>query len=122
MKELITLPQVGISNAGLEDCSAIACTYLILFGQATRCVEFKPDFSASWPHMLSHSPFSDQSDKGSRAVVVAQLVERLLLTPEVHGSNQITGKFYIKHLFTVNTIENAKITKKRPGMAHFLKL
>ena len=53
------------------------------------------------------------------AVVVARLVERLLLTPEVHGSNQFTGKFYIKHLFTVNTIENAKITKKRPGMAHF---
>ena len=92
MKELITLPQVGIGNAGLEECSAIACTYLILFGQATRCVEFKPDFSASWPHMLSHSPFSDQSDKGSRAVVVAQLVERSLPISEDHGSNPVIGK------------------------------
>ena len=28
------------------------------------------------------------------AVVVAQLVERLLLTPEIHGSNPLIGKFY----------------------------
>ena len=28
----------------------------------------------------------------SRAIVVAQLVERLLPTPEVHGSNPVIGK------------------------------
>ena len=28
------------------------------------------------------------------------------------------GKYYIKHLFTVNSIEKTKIKKKRPGMAH----
>ena len=36
------------------------------------------------------------------AVVVAQLVEHSLLTPEVRGSNPVIGKFYIKHLFTFN--------------------
>ena len=28
-------------------------------------------------------------------VVVAQLVEQLLLTPEIHGSNPVIGKFYL---------------------------
>ena len=54
----------------------------------------------------------------SRAVLVAQLVERSLLIPEVHGSNPVIGKIYIEHLFTVNSIEKTKIKKKRPGMAH----
>ena len=39
------------------------------------------------------------------AVVVAQLVERLLPIPEVHGSNPVISKnlhVYIEHLFTVN--------------------
>ena len=39
------------------------------------------------------------------AVVVAQLVERSLLIPEVCGSNPVIGKnllIYIEHLFTVN--------------------
>ena len=31
------------------------------------------------------------------AVVVAQLVERLLPIPEVHGSNPVIGKIYIEH-------------------------
>ena len=40
------------------------------------------------------------------AVVVAQLVERLLPIPEVRGSNPVIGKnlFYIEHLFTVNCV------------------
>ena len=45
------------------------------------------------------------------AVVVAQLVERLLPIPEVRGSNPVISKKYIEHwLSTVLT--------KRPGMAH----
>ena len=28
-------------------------------------------------------------------MVVAQLVERLLLTPEIHSSNPVIGKFYL---------------------------
>ena len=43
------------------------------------------------------------------AVVVAQLVERLLPIPEVHSSNPVIGKnlfiyIYIEHLLTVNCV------------------
>ena len=62
------------------------------------------------------------SDK-YREVVVAQLVERLLLIPEVCGSTPVIGKIYIEHLFVylfiINCIEKTKINLKRPGMAHF---
>ena len=51
------------------------------------------------------------------AVVVAQLVERSLPTPEIRGSNQDIGKF----LSTSCTIEKTKIKKKRLGMAHLKK-
>ena len=55
---------------------------------------------------------------------VVQLVERLLSIPEVRGSTLVIGKIYIEHmfvyLFIFNCIEKMKITKKRPGMAHFL--
>ena len=53
------------------------------------------------------------------AVVVPQLVERLLPNPEVPGSNLVISK-NLYRTFTVNSIEKAKIKKKRPGMAHFL--
>ena len=48
------------------------------------------------------------------AVFVAQLVEQLLPTPEIRGSNTAIGKF----LYIINCIEKTKIKKKRPGMAH----
>ena len=38
------------------------------------------------------------------AVVVAQLVERLLPIPEVCGSNPVIGKNYIEHLLIGNCI------------------
>ena len=41
------------------------------------------------------------------AVVVAQLVERLLPIPEVRGSNPVIGKILfisIEHLFTINWV------------------
>ena len=44
-------------------------------------------------------------------MVVAQLVERLLLTPDVRGLNPVLGEI----LFTIKCIE------KRTGIAHFLK-
>ena len=57
-----------------------------------------------------------------RAVVVAQLVEQLLPTPEVHGSNPVIVKLlYVEHLCTVNCFEKTKIKKKRLVMAHFKK-
>ena len=34
------------------------------------------------------------------AVVVAQLVEQFLPTPEVRGSNPVIGKFYITHILS----------------------
>ena len=54
--------------------------------------------------------------KGSwtRAVVVAQLVERSLPTSEICSSNPEIGKI----LSTNCIIEKTKIKKKRPGMAH----
>ena len=53
-------------------------------------------------------------------MVVAQLVERSLLNPEVRGSNPVVGeKLYWK--FTVNCIEKTKIKKKRPGLSLFKK-
>ena len=57
---------------------------------------------------------------------MAQLVERLLLIPEVRGTTPVFGKIYIEHLsvflFIINSIEKTKITKKRPGMAHFFRI
>ena len=50
-------------------------------------------------------------------MVVAQLVDRLLPTSEVCGSNQVIGKrLYrtLNRLSTVNCIEKTKIKKKRP--------
>ena len=54
-------------------------------------------------------------------MVVAQLVERSLPIPEVHGSNLVIDKLLYLTMFTVNCIEKTKIKKKRPGMAHFCK-
>ena len=63
-------------------------------------------------HYLGESSFTNY--KPSWAVVVGQLEERSLLTPEIHGSNPIIGKI----LSTYCIIEKTKIKKKRPGMAH----
>ena len=61
----------------------------------------------------------------SRAVVVAQLVEWSLPTPEVSDLNPVMGKLLYQTLNclpTVNCIETTKINKKRPRMAHFLRI
>ena len=50
-------------------------------------------------------------------MVVAQLVERSLPTPEIRGLNPDIGKI----LSTNCTIEKTKIKKKRLGMAHLSK-
>ena len=51
----------------------------------------------------------------SWAVVVAQLVERLLSTQEIHGLYPDIGKILPSNC----TIQKTKIKKKRLGMAHF---
>ena len=55
----------------------------------------------------------------SREVVVAQVVEKLLLIPEVSGFVSSHRQNFIEHLFNINYIEKTKINKERPGMAHF---
>ena len=55
-----------------------------------------------------------------RAVVVAQLVERLLPIPKVRGSNPVIGKklfLYWTFVYCQLCIEKTKINKKRLGMA-----
>ena len=53
------------------------------------------------------------------AVVVAQLVERLLPIPEVRAWNPMISKIYIEHLFIVNCIVKTKIKKKEAGNGPF---
>ena len=43
---------------------------------------------------------------------MVQLVEQLLPTPEVRGSNPVIGKIYNDHLFTVSFIEKTKNKEK----------
>ena len=57
-----------------------------------------------------------------RAVVVAQLVEQSLPTPEVRSSNPVIGKIYIEHLLsTVLKFEKTKIEEKEAGNGPFKK-
>ena len=53
------------------------------------------------------------------AVVVAQLVERLLPIPEVHGSNPVISK-NLNFTLTGYSIEKTKIKKKMPFKKHCL--
>ena len=53
------------------------------------------------------------------AVVVAQLVERLLPSPEVRGLNPIISKTIIECMLST-VYRKDKTKEKRPGMAHFL--
>ena len=52
-------------------------------------------------------------------MVVAQLVEQLLPTPEIRGLNPNIGIVLFSNCKL--QIENTKIKKKRPGMAHVKK-
>ena len=62
--------------------------------------------------------FSFKSYVCESAVVVAQLVEWSILTPEARGSNPVIGKILSTKLTTNCIIEKTKIKKKWPGMAH----
>ena len=55
-----------------------------------------------------------------REVVVGQLVERLLLIPEVRGWNPVIGKkIFLSNICLLSTVFwKDKIKKKRPRMAH----
>ena len=55
----------------------------------------------------------------SWAVVLAQLVERLLPTPQVRGSIPVIGKLYIEHYFLSTVFKRRKLRKKAPGMTYW---
>ena len=55
-----------------------------------------------------------------KVVVVAQLEERSLPIPEVHGSNLVIGKNFILKIYRKLYWKDEN-KEKRPGMAHFFK-
>ena len=56
-------------------------------------------------------------------VVVTQLVEWSLSISEACGSTPVIAKFILNFcLFIIGCFEKTKINKKRPGIAHFLKM
>ena len=65
-------------------------------------------------HQYIHSVIYDVKTDG--AVVVSQLGERSLLTPEVHSSNPVIGK---QPTLTITFIEKAKTNKKEFGTGPF---
>ena len=56
-----------------------------------------------------------------RAVVVAQLVERLLPIPEIRGSNPVIGYIIYYQLYLKNCIEKTKIKKRGRDWPNFFK-
>ena len=56
-----------------------------------------------------------------RVVVVVQLVERSLLTPEIRGSNSVIHKMFIL-TYLLLTVENTKIKKRGRELALLLPL
>ena len=52
------------------------------------------------------------------AVVVAQLAEQSLPTPEIHSSHPVIALVFKEYFLTVNSIEKTKIKKKSHGMDH----
>ena len=67
---------------------------------------------------LSRRVISAQKVWERRAVIVAQLAERSLPTPEGTGSNSSIGRFYDEHCLGAHT-ENAKKTKIRENRSRF---
>ena len=68
------------------------------------------------------SYFAEVTFNSNRAVVLAQLVERSLPTPEIRGSQPVVGKLLYRTfncLSTVNCIEKTKIKKKEAGNGPF---
>ena len=57
-----------------------------------------------------------------REVVVAQLAEWSLLTPEVRCSNHVNGQNFILNMCLLLTVEKTKIKEKRLEMAHLKNL
>ena len=61
------------------------------------------------PKLAQTKHFIFKMTKIHTAVVVAQLVQRLLPIPEVCSSNPVIGKIYIVYVFIINCFEKTKI-------------
>ena len=61
----------------------------------------------------NHVAVHPRMTKQVKAVVVAQLVERSLPTPEIHSSNPVIGGFIFTFICATNCIEKMKIQKMR---------
>ena len=57
----------------------------------------------------NHVAVHPRMTKQVKAVVVAQLVERSLSTPEIHSSNPVIGGFIFTFICATNCIEKMKI-------------
>ena len=70
-------------------------------------------------HYISVFANINANELNVRAVVVAQLAERLLPTSEADCSNPVISKIlYSTCRYVLLTVENTKIKKKRIGKAH----
>ena len=56
-----------------------------------------------------------------QVVVVAQLVERSLPTPEVRSSNTVIGKFILDICLRLTVLKGQKFKKKEAGIGRFLR-
>ena len=93
-----------------------------LVGQDVKLLHLLALQQNNW--IVSRTRKLSRKDSNNWAVVVAQLVERLLPIPEVRGSNPVIGKnlfIYWTFVYCQLSIEKTKIKKKRPGMAHLKK-
>ena len=100
--------------------SANVTNLLILTNGPVRvCHRYATLFKTLAVTDIKCSGFCVQKIDYRQAVVVAQLVERLLQTPEIRGSNPVTGNFIYYQLYQITFIDKAKIKKKRPGMVQF---
>ena len=86
--EIIHLQQTK-RNEGDPDDSLILPSALIIIPYLTKVQKFNYLLG-----MTRSAPLCNNNYVG--AAVVAQLVEQLLLTPEVHSSNPVIGKIYIE--------------------------
>ena len=84
----------------------------------------KAQLSQEGPSLNNKAPFQALFSKKVEwcgAVVVAQLAERSLPTPEIRGLNPDIGNILNIFYLSIAIQKRRKIKKKRPGMAHLKK-
>ena len=112
------MPKLVYDIASRTDCCTLGCLYAVgMSSDVTIGIEhFELNCNIEFPSYIGKPIITI-----IRAVIVAQLVERSLLMPEVRSLNPVIGKLLswtFNCLPIVNCIEKTKIKKKRLGMAH----